>query len=232
MIHSSFNENDEEDNSCFSFAKSDKLTSGSKPPKDFVCPIMRQIFSNPVILEIGQTYERRAIQEWLERGNTSCPITRQSLSASTLPKTNYVLKTLIASWKEQHPDLAQEFSYCETPRNSFSPSSKENTTTSRSSTLKRKLKLPGRRSLRFSAGAASNSPTSIISQAAMEAIINGLKPYISCLCTSDNLEECEEAVLEITRAWKDMKGDPALHFHLCRDTVVNGLAEILSASLD
>jgi len=81
----------------------DNLPSGGKhtPPKDFVCPITSNVFDDPVTLETGQTYERRAIQEWFDRGNSSCPITRQKLHINQLPKTNYVLKRLIASWKEQ-----------------------------------------------------------------------------------------------------------------------------------
>ncbi|XP_019150842.1 PREDICTED: putative E3 ubiquitin-protein ligase LIN-1 [Ipomoea nil] len=73
------------------------------PPKDFVCPITTQIMYDPVTLETGQTFERKAIQEWLDRGNSTCPITRQKLMNTRLPKTNYVLKRLIASWQEQHP---------------------------------------------------------------------------------------------------------------------------------
>ncbi|KAL7591164.1 hypothetical protein Lser_V15G32972 [Lactuca serriola] len=73
------------------------------PPKDFVCPITTHIFNDPVTLETGQTYERKAIQQWLDRGNVSCPITRQKLHSAHLPKTNYVLKRLIASWKELSP---------------------------------------------------------------------------------------------------------------------------------
>ncbi|PIN12300.1 G protein beta subunit-like protein [Handroanthus impetiginosus] len=73
------------------------------PPKDFVCPITTHVFEDPVTLETGQTYERRAIQEWLDRGNSTCPITRQKLQSCKLPKTNYVLKRLIASWREQNP---------------------------------------------------------------------------------------------------------------------------------
>nr|XP_043627899.1 putative E3 ubiquitin-protein ligase LIN [Erigeron canadensis] len=73
------------------------------PPKDFVCPITTQIFNDPVTLETGQTYERKAIQQWVERGNSTCPITRQKLHSTQLPKTNYVLKRLIASWKELNP---------------------------------------------------------------------------------------------------------------------------------
>lgn len=104
-----------------SLSSSEKLTPHSRPPKDFVCPITGQIFGDPVTLETGQTYERKAIQEWMKRGNTNCPITRQPLSANGLTSTNYVLKRLITSWKEQHPDLAQELSYSETPRSSPSP---------------------------------------------------------------------------------------------------------------
>ncbi|KAK4433021.1 putative E3 ubiquitin-protein ligase LIN [Sesamum alatum] len=81
----------------------DNVLGGGKnaPPKDFVCPITTHVFDDPVTLETGQTYERRAIQEWIDRGNSTCPITRQKLSSTQLPKTNYVLKRLIASWQEQ-----------------------------------------------------------------------------------------------------------------------------------
>ncbi|PWA98838.1 armadillo-like helical [Artemisia annua] len=75
------------------------------PPKDFVCPITTHIFNDPVTLETGQTYERKAIQQWLERGNSTCPITRQKLHNTQLPKTNYVLKRLIASWQELTPQV-------------------------------------------------------------------------------------------------------------------------------
>ncbi|KAL7179602.1 hypothetical protein ACSBR1_042908 [Camellia fascicularis] len=87
-------------------AEIDNPPSGGKrtPPKDFVCPITSHVFHDPVTLETGQTYEREAIQEWLDRGNCTCPITRQKLPSTQLPKTNYVLKRLIASWQEQNPN--------------------------------------------------------------------------------------------------------------------------------
>ncbi|XP_020247015.1 putative E3 ubiquitin-protein ligase LIN-1 isoform X1 [Asparagus officinalis] len=88
-----------------SMVDSDSFISWSKanPPKDFVCPITSNIFNDPVTLETGQTYEREAIGEWLDRGNSTCPVTRQKLSSTQLPKTNYVLKRLIDSWIEQNP---------------------------------------------------------------------------------------------------------------------------------
>ncbi|XP_059286266.1 putative E3 ubiquitin-protein ligase LIN-1 isoform X1 [Lycium ferocissimum] len=86
----------------------DNMKSSGKntPPKDFVCPITTNVLEDPVTLETGQTYERKAILEWLERGNTTCPITRQKLHNTQLPKTNYVLKRLIASWQEQDQNSA------------------------------------------------------------------------------------------------------------------------------
>nr|D1FP57.1 RecName: Full=Putative E3 ubiquitin-protein ligase LIN-2; Short=LjLIN; AltName: Full=RING-type E3 ubiquitin transferase LIN-2 [Lotus japonicus]ACL14423.1 putative E3 ubiquitin ligase [Lotus japonicus] len=222
--------------SSSSLPKLEKLSMGSKPPKDFVCPITGQIFCDPVTLETGQTYERKAIQEWLRTGNTTCPITRQPLSASILPKTNYVLKRLITSWKEQNPELAQEFSNVNTPRgSSCSPSAKD---IPMLSTRQRTTDSPNhknkdyarQRSNRFMPAAITTSPTSVLSQAAVETIVNSLKPYISSLCTSENLPECEEAVLKIARLLKDSKTNPQIHSYLSKPTIINGLVEILSAS--
>lgn len=242
---SSFHSDSEEEasRSTISLPSSEKLTTRTRPPKDFVCPITGQLFSDPVTLETGQTYERRAIQEWLKRGNTTCPITRQPLSAGTLPKTNYVLKRLITSWKEQYPDLAQEFTYSETPRTPLSPTPprekplesalSKTLTLSVSHTTKNASK--GNKTSKIfmqAAAAVSTSPTSVISQAAVETIINGLKPYTSCLCTSEDLKECEEAVLKVARIWKESKADPAIHAYLAKPTILNGLAEILMASAD
>jgi hypothetical protein len=66
----------------------------------------------------------------------------------------------------------------------------------------------------------------VISQAEVETIINGLKPYVSCLCNSENLQECEEGVLAIAGLWKDSKADPGVHSYLSNPTIVNGFVEI------
>ncbi|XP_052191307.1 putative E3 ubiquitin-protein ligase LIN-1 isoform X2 [Diospyros lotus] len=235
---SSLNESDEGNQSSISLPLSEKLTPLIRPPKDFVCPITSQIFCDPVTLETGQTYERKAIQEWMKRGNTTCPITRQPICANTLPKTNYVLKRLITSWKEQDPDLAQEHSYAETPRSSLStPSSKEFLSESPCrvfgpSNHRSRNENINNRTSRFVRTSVSTSPTSVISQAALETIINGLKPYITCLCTSEDLQECEAAVLKIAKVWKDSKADPGLHSYLSKPTIVNGFMELLTASMD
>lgn len=59
----------------------EQLRSGSaapqaQPPIDLRCPITCQLLTDPVILvESAQTYERAAIQEWLDRGNRKDPVT-------------------------------------------------------------------------------------------------------------------------------------------------------------
>ncbi|XP_060962901.1 putative E3 ubiquitin-protein ligase LIN-1 isoform X1 [Cannabis sativa] len=221
--NSSLSDENEASHSCNSLPLSEKSTPTTpRPPKDFVCPITGQIFCDPVTLETGQTYERKAIQEWLKRGNTTCPITRQPLSATTLPKTNYVLKRLINSWKEGLPReflSPRDTSLASTPRGGGAFD-----------------ELVNQRNRRFTraaaATAAAASPTSVISQAEVEKIINGLKPYVMCLCTSENLQECESAVLAISRLWKESKGDLEVHSCLSEPTIVNGFVEILSASLN
>ena len=234
---SSLKESDEGSQSCISLPLSEKLTPRSRAPKDFVCPITGQIFSDPVTLETGQTYERKAIEEWLKTGNATCPITRQPLSASTLPKTNYVLKRLITTWKEQYPDLAQEFSYPATPRNSFIPPSTKETILASSPSCKlpdpaKSDNYTDQKCKRFMQTVVASSPISVISQAATEAVIIGIKPHVSCLCNSDDLQECEAAVLAIGKIWKDSKDDPGIHSYLSEPTIVNGLVEILSASMN
>nr|XP_043615658.1 putative E3 ubiquitin-protein ligase LIN-1 [Erigeron canadensis] len=213
----------------FGSPQSSERSSQSRPPKDFVCPITSHVFCDPVTLETGQTYERKAIEEWMKRGNTTCPITRQPLSANSLPKTNYVLKRLIASWKEQHADIAQDLSYPETPTSSHgSPSSRQ--IQSRTSNL-HDHNVNHYTPQRFMQATVATSPTSVISQAAIEAIISGLQPPVTCLSNSEDLKECEAAVLTISKMWKDSNGDPTVHACLSTSTIVNGFIDVLSASL-
>ncbi|KVI07270.1 Armadillo-type fold [Cynara cardunculus var. scolymus] len=218
----------------FGSPQSSERSTLSRPPKDFVCPITSHVFSDPVTLETGQTYERKAIEEWMKRGNTTCPITRQSLSANELPKTNYVLKRLITSWKEQHVDLSQELSYPVTPRSYHgSPSSRQiqSRTSNLSDHKDSNDDSSNYRPNRFMQATVATSPTSVISQAAIEAIISGIKPFITCLCTSEDLKECEAAVLTISRMWKESNADPGVHACLSTSKTVNGLIDVLSASL-
>lgn len=228
---------DDTSHSNFSVASSGRLTPRTRPPKDFVCPITGQLFNDPVTLETGQTFERRAIEEWLKRGNKSCPITRQFLSSTVLPKTNYVLKRLITSWIEQNPE-SPDFPCVYTPNGSPGPisfrefSSDSSILGNLDSPISRTgtNKVRNERRQRFNKRGDSTSPISVISQATTETYINELKPCTSCLCTSDNLPECEAAVLTVAKIWKESKADPVICSFLCNPKVVNGFVEVLSAS--
>lgn len=175
-------------------------------PKDFVCPITSNIFDDPVTLETGQTYERKAIQEWLDRGNSTCPITRQKLHNTQLPKTNYVLKRLIASWREQNPGAITNHS--ENLPHEANP--EPNTESDNPST----------------------SPVSVINQATMDGTISELRDAITNLCMSEVLQESEASVLQIERYWQEGNMELDTQTMLSKPPVINGFVEIAYNSVD
>ena len=67
------------------------------PPDSFCCPISREIMSDPVVTYDGQTYERKEIQEWFDRGNNTSPITNLQLKYLTLAP-NHALRNAIQDW--------------------------------------------------------------------------------------------------------------------------------------
>ncbi|KAK3141696.1 hypothetical protein QOZ80_4BG0337220 [Eleusine coracana subsp. coracana] len=71
-------------------------------PSDFLCPLTRQVFTRPVTIETGQTFERHAIVHWFDRGFRACPVTGQELESLSVPDTNRVLRRLIDNWKSEH----------------------------------------------------------------------------------------------------------------------------------
>ncbi|XP_068653023.1 putative E3 ubiquitin-protein ligase LIN [Aristolochia californica] len=184
---------------------SDNVIGAGKrtPPKDFVCPITSHVFVDPVTLETGQTYERKAIQEWLDRGNSTCPITRQQLQNTQLPKTNYVLKRLIASWLEQNP--GSKWAQAEIPAPKSPP---------------------------VAATKPSSSPTSVIRKANVDGTIGELRIAISNLCMSEILNASEMAVLRIERFWQDANTVPEIQTSLLKPPVINGFVEVLFNSVD
>ncbi|PON50525.1 Regulatory associated protein of TOR [Parasponia andersonii] len=183
----------------------DNVIGKLAPPKDFVCPITSNLLDDPVTLETGQTYERRAIQEWLDRGNSTCPITRQELQNTQLPKTNYVLKRLIGSWQEQNPG-------------SVLVNQSENLCIEADPVVKSEM--------------PSTSPNSVISQATIEGTVSELRHVISNLCTSEILKESETAVLRIERFWREASIEQDIQTMLSKPQVINGFVEILFNSVD
>lgn len=66
-------------------------------PHLFRCPISLDLFTDPVTLSTGQTYDRASIEKWLAAGNLTCPVTMQKLhDPSMVP--NHTLRHLIDQW--------------------------------------------------------------------------------------------------------------------------------------
>ncbi|KAI3467197.1 hypothetical protein Pfo_023860 [Paulownia fortunei] len=71
----------------------------------FFCPLTKRIMDDPVAIESGVTYERKAITEWFDKiddpGDIVCPKSGQNLKSRIL-STNVALKATIDEWKERN----------------------------------------------------------------------------------------------------------------------------------
>ncbi|KAI4331529.1 hypothetical protein MLD38_029714 [Melastoma candidum] len=72
-------------------------------PPYFRCPLSSVLMLDPVIVASGQTYERAAIQKWLDQGLSICPKTRLPLTHLNFI-TNYTVKDMVNSWWDQNND--------------------------------------------------------------------------------------------------------------------------------
>lgn len=71
----------------------------------FFCPLTKKIMDEPVTIESGVTYEKKAISEWFEKHQHTdeifCPVTSQKL-VSRVFNSNIALKCTIEQWKERN----------------------------------------------------------------------------------------------------------------------------------
>lgn len=74
-----------------------KTIDGILIPSHFRCPLSLEVMSDPVIIASGQSYEKAAIQKWLDHGLGTCPKTGHKLSHKNLTP-NHTVKALITSW--------------------------------------------------------------------------------------------------------------------------------------
>eukprot|EP00466_Bigelowiella_natans_P005739 jgi/Bigna1/45697/e_gw1.142.3.1 len=73
------------------------------------CPITREVMKDPVVCSDGHTYERSAIQRWLQRNSTS-PRTNLPLASNALIPNHslrsiiheYTIRTLIRQEAKEH----------------------------------------------------------------------------------------------------------------------------------
>ncbi|KAK8969413.1 U-box domain-containing protein 8 [Platanthera guangdongensis] len=64
-------------------------------PLDFRCPISLEVMSDPVIVASGHTFDRSSIQQWIDSGHRTCPITMLPLPPFSPLIPNYALRSLI-----------------------------------------------------------------------------------------------------------------------------------------
>ncbi|XP_050385376.1 U-box domain-containing protein 35-like [Argentina anserina] len=69
------------------------------PPNHFICPILKDVMNEPCIAADGYTYDRRAIEKWLEENDNS-PMTNLTMPSKHLIP-NYNLLSAIVDWKSR-----------------------------------------------------------------------------------------------------------------------------------
>ncbi|XP_059461057.1 U-box domain-containing protein 35-like [Corylus avellana] len=70
------------------------------PPNHFICPIIKDVMDDPCVAADGYTYDRKAIEFWLEANNTSPMTNMPLLDKNLIP--NYTLLSAIMEWKSRH----------------------------------------------------------------------------------------------------------------------------------
>jgi serine/threonine protein kinase len=68
--------------------------------KAMECPLTMDIMANPVVASDGRSYDRGALEQWLQEHNTS-PITREPISQVVYP--NRAMKDIIVEFQCQQP---------------------------------------------------------------------------------------------------------------------------------
>ncbi|CAI9269697.1 unnamed protein product [Lactuca saligna] len=86
---------------CFVEMKQSESSNLVPIPRDFCCPLLLELMTDPVIVAFRQTYERGYIRNWIDLGLNVCPKTMQTLVHNNLIP-NYTVKALIANWRESH----------------------------------------------------------------------------------------------------------------------------------
>ncbi|XP_027329448.1 U-box domain-containing protein 35 isoform X2 [Abrus precatorius] len=75
------------------------VTIKTKPPNHFICPILQDVMDDPCVAADGYTYDRKAIEKWLQENDKS-PMTNMALPHKNLIP-NYTLLSAILEWKSR-----------------------------------------------------------------------------------------------------------------------------------
>ncbi|XP_051117636.1 U-box domain-containing protein 21-like [Andrographis paniculata] len=76
-------------------------------PTHFRCPISLDLMKDPVSLSTGITYDRESIENWIDAGHVTCPVTNQVLrNIDRIP--NHSLRQMIQDWCVENKSLGVE----------------------------------------------------------------------------------------------------------------------------
>jgi sacsin len=76
--------------------QADKPADKERPPRVLICPITKNLMTNPVQASDGHTYERSAIEEWFKTSQVS-PVTKEPLK-SLVVIPSHTLKTMLDNY--------------------------------------------------------------------------------------------------------------------------------------
>ncbi|KAL0734366.1 hypothetical protein Bca4012_010576 [Brassica carinata] len=71
-----------------------------QPPSHFLCPLLKDVMSEPCVAADGYTYDRRAIEEWMADRRTS-PVTNLPLQNTNL-LPNHSVYAAIVEWRREN----------------------------------------------------------------------------------------------------------------------------------
>eukprot|EP00475_Leptophrys_vorax_P005689 TRINITY_DN13434_c0_g1_i2.p1 TRINITY_DN13434_c0_g1~~TRINITY_DN13434_c0_g1_i2.p1 ORF type:complete len:534 (-),score=41.30 TRINITY_DN13434_c0_g1_i2:304-1719(-) len=81
-------------------ARNGPVRQKSSAPASLFCPITQEMMVDPVLAADGHTYEKLAIESWLETNDMS-PMTNQKLPHKLLV-ANHAVRAMILDWKERN----------------------------------------------------------------------------------------------------------------------------------
>ncbi len=67
--------------------------------KSILCPITFELMEDPVMASDGHTYDKKAIEEWFNKGKQTSPMTGKKLQNKNL-LVNYSIKSIIDNYKK------------------------------------------------------------------------------------------------------------------------------------
>nr|BAX25132.1 stress-induced protein sti1-like protein (ISS) -like [Oryza brachyantha] len=76
------------------------LSTQSRVPPHFICPISHEVMNDPHIAADGYTYEAEEIRHWFQRGRHTSPMTNLRLEHEQLIP-NRALRSAIQEWRQQ-----------------------------------------------------------------------------------------------------------------------------------